>query len=375
MEATSVTGPAKNLLGYCRWLKSAEGLRTGLHIAVTAFERGSSPGSENGFLDAARDAGIDTYLIRERFRYDPGVVAQLREILAAFTPAIIQTHSNKSHLIVRSLSPARRHHLWFAFHHGDTHTNLKQRAYNQVDRLTLPSAHRVVTVCQAFVPQLVSRGVDPSRIRVLPNTAIPVRPIPEAERRQLREELAIGSDEAVILTVGRLSREKGQEYLIRALTLLPPAAQAWRLIVLGSGPDLDRLQALANALGVTPRVLFVGFRQDVAPFYAIASVFALPSLAEGSSNVLLEAMSASLPIVATRVGGTPEVAVHNETALLVAAADPVALAGALTHLSTDHALASRLAATAQARATAEFSEHRYRQRLSSVYEEAIGAGP
>jgi glycosyltransferase involved in cell wall biosynthesis len=374
MEATSVTGPAKNLLGYCRWLQSPEGLRTGLRVAIATFERGSNTGKENGFVDAARAAGIDTYVIRERFRYDLAVVPQLREILAKVGPAIIQTHNNKSHLLVRSLAAARRHHAWFAFHHGDTHTNLKQRAYNQLDRMTLRSADRVVTVCHAFVPQLVSRGVSPNRIRVLHNPAVPARLIPEADRRKLRDELAIGTDEAVILAVGRLSREKGQEYLIQALARLPPIPQAWRLILLGSGPDLDRLKGLADTLGVGRRVLFPGFRADVAPFYGIANVFALPSLSEGSSNVLLEAMAASLPVVATRVGGNPEIALHDETALLVPAADPVALTEALMRLLTDRGLAPRLAAAAQARATAEFSEHRYRQRLSSAYAEAVGGG-
>jgi glycosyltransferase involved in cell wall biosynthesis len=374
MEATFVTGPAKNLLGYCRWLQSPEGLRTGLRFAVATFERVSNRGKENGFVDAARAAGIDTYVIRERFRYDLAVFRQLREILAEVEPAVIQTHNNKSHLLVRSLSPPRRHSVWVAFHHGDTHTSLKQRIYNELDRLTLRSADRVVTVCQAFVPQLVSRGVDPNRVRVLHNSAVPGRLVPEADRRNLRAELAIRADEAVILAIGRLSREKGQEYLIQALARLPPMAQAWRLILLGSGPDLHRLQALAHALGVAGRVLFVGFRAEVAPFYGIASVFALPSLTEGSSNVLLEAMAAGMPIVATRVGGNPEIALCDETALLVPAADPAALAEALVRLLTDRGLSSRLGAAAQARATAEFSEHRYRQALSSVYAEAIGAG-
>lgn len=374
MEAASVTGPAKNLLGYCRWLQSAEGLRTGLNLAIATFDRGSNTEKANGFVDAARAAGIDTYVIRERFRYDPAVVSQLKELLTRVRPLIIQTHNNKSHLLVRSLSPARGHHLWLGFHHGDTHTNLKQRAYNQLDRLTLRSADRVVTVCQAFVPKLVSRGVHPDRIRVLHNSAVPARSTSDAERRKLRDELGIGADEAVILTVGRLSREKGQEFLIRALARLPPMARAWRLIVLGSGPDLDRLEALAGALGVAQRILFLGFRADVAPFFGIANVFALPSLTEGSSNVLLEAMAASLPTVATRVGGNPEVALHDETALLVPAADPDALAGALARLLTDNALSLRLAEAAQARANSEFSEHCYRNRLSSIYAEVIRSG-
>lgn len=145
------------------------------------------------------------------------------------------------------------------------------------------------------------------------------------------------------------------------------------MVLVGSGPDLERLTALADALGVSRRTLFVGFCADVAPLYSIANVFALPSLTEGSSNVLLEAMAAGVPIVATRVGGNPEIALHEQTALLVPPGDPTALADALRCLLTDGGLASRLTTAAQARASVEFSEQRYRERLSSVYAEATGA--
>lgn len=374
MEATSVTGPAKNLLGYCRWLQSPEGQRTGLQIAVATFDRGSGGKESNAFADAARSTGIETYVIQERFRYDFAALSQLKEIVARASPTIIQTHNNKSHLLVKSLSSIRQHCSWLAFHHGDTHTTLRQRAYNEIDRLTLRGADRVITVCQAFVPLLISRGVKPDRVRVLHNAAAPAQRFSDADRVRLREELGIGVHEAVILVVGRLSREKGQGHLIEALARLSSTMPAWRLVVLGTGPELDRLRALAHTLGVASRILFVGFRADVAPFYGIADVVAIPSLTEGSSNVLLEAMAAGSPIVATQVGGNPEIALHEETALLVPPADPSALTGALERLLTDRGLASRLTAAAQTRAMVEFSEQGYRQRLSSVYAEAIGAG-
>src|SRR5581483_8189255 len=197
----SVTGPAKNLLGFGRWLQSAEGLRCGLRLAVVTFERASAAPRTNGFVDAARAEGIDTRLVRERFRYDPAVLSELRQLITRMAPDIIQTHSNKSHLLVRLLSATQRDFIWLAFHHGDTYTNLRQRVYNQLDRLTLRSADGVITVCEAFVTGLRSRGVKPDRIRVLHNAARPASTITESEIRKLRDELAIGHDEAVILTI------------------------------------------------------------------------------------------------------------------------------------------------------------------------------
>lgn len=373
MEATSVTGPAKGLLGFGSWLQSPEGLTKSLSVTLATYVRDEDTGRANGFVDAARAAGIEIHLIRERFRYDPAVIPQLRGLIAAVKPDVIESHSNKSHLLIRSLAAARRNRLWVALHHGDTHTNLRQRAYNQLDRLSLRWADRVITVCQAFVPLLVSRGVNPDRIRVLHNGASAVRRVPEAERARLRDELGIGTSEAVILIVGRLSREKNQAGLIEALARLPPIAREWKLVLLGTGPDLPELKRLTDTLGLAKRVLFAGFRADVAPFYAIADVLAIPSLSEGSSYVLLEAMAAGLPIVATRVGGNPEIALHEETALLVPSADATSLAGAIARVLSDQAFAARLARAGQERAMAEFSISRYMERLSSIYTEALGA--
>jgi glycosyltransferase involved in cell wall biosynthesis len=375
IEAASITGPAKNLFGFCRWLQSAEGQRTGLRLSVATFERDSDAGTANGFVDAAHAAGIDTYVIRERFRYDLSVIPQLRDLVAKVRPAIVETHNNKSHLLVRSMPAARLHCRWLAFHHGYIYPNLTQRVYNQLDRLTLRSADRVITVCQAFVPGLRSQGVKADRIRVLHNAAVPVPAVSEWDRRKIRDELGISPDEAVILSIGRLSREKGHDYLIQALARLTPIQKKWKLVLVGEGPDRDRLKRLTNTLGLTHRVLLVGFRADVAPFYAIADVLALPSVSEGSSNVLLEAMTARVPIVATRAGGNPESAIHEETALLVPPADPIRLADGLARLLTDRDLASRLAQAAQSRATAEFSSTRYQERLLSIYAEVLGQTP
>ena len=111
---------------------------------------------------------------------------------------------------------------------------------------------------------------------------------------------------------------------------------------------------------------------DVQPFYAIADVFALPSHTEGSPNVLLEAMAANLPIVATAVGGVPEMVANNESALLVPPGDPKHLASAIANLLTDKDLAQRLARKAAMLVDIQHSPERYVQSLIEIYSEVIG---
>jgi glycosyltransferase involved in cell wall biosynthesis len=373
MEANSVTGPAKNLIGFCRWLGTPEGAQTGLKVAIGTFSRNA--GTDNrAFTDAVRDAGVDLYIIRERFRYDPGVIAQIREIANKSQPDIIQTHNNKSHLLIKLLPKLRRKRLWFAFHHGDTYTDFKQRVFNNVDRVSLRSADRVVTVCQAFTPRLTACGVTPDRIRILHNSAMPVSPVAPAERKELRSQLGIGTDEAVVLTIGRFSKEKGHADLLRALQQLRSIDRKWKLVLVGTGPERDALTRLARSLGLSERVIFAGSHADVRPFYATADVFALPSLSEGSSNVLLEAMAAKIPIAATKAGGNPEIILHNETGLLVPIGDSQALASAIAQLLVEPNLALRFAEAAFARATREFSLEQYRSRLRGFYAEALETG-
>jgi glycosyltransferase involved in cell wall biosynthesis len=372
MEAASVTGPAKNLIGFCQWLHSAEGARTGLSLAIATFDRNARAYQSGGFAGAARAAGIDTHIIHERYRFDPGVVPQLREIIAKERPDIIQTHNNKSHLLIKLLPGLRAHRQWLAFHHGDVYIDFKQRVYNQIDRVSLRSADRVVSVCKAFATRLVAYGVKPERIRFLHNAAMPVAPTPLAERARLREQFGIGSDEAVILSIGRLSKEKGHADLLRALRRLRSVGRQWNLVLVGTGPEQQALSNLARALGITARVHFAGFHAEVSPFYGIADLFVLPSHSEGSANVLLEAMMARVPIVATRAGGNPEIVLDERTGLLVGVANPTGLESSIARLLEDPDLASRFAEAAFARATREFSLDRYRQRLSGYYAEVLG---
>jgi glycosyltransferase involved in cell wall biosynthesis len=370
MEANSVTGPAKNLIGFCRWLRTPEGAQSGISISIATFTRGA--GTDNGaFVEAVRAAGVDLHLIHERFRYDPGSRSQIRKIVTALQPDIIQTHNNKSHLLVKLLPALRHSRLWFAFHHGDTYTDLKQRLFNHVDRVSLRSADRVVTVCKAFVPRLAACGVTLDRVRILHNSAAPSVPVSSVTVSDLRSRLGIGTDEALILMIARFSREKGHLILLHALRRVSSIPHKWKMVLVGTGPEREEITRLAHSLGLSERVLFAGAHADVAPFYAAADLLVLPSLSEGSSNVLLEAMASKTPIIATNVGGSPEIVIHDETGLLVPAGDPTALAGAIARLLSDLSLGLRFAQAALSRAVSEFSAEQYRRRLLGFYAEAL----
>jgi glycosyltransferase involved in cell wall biosynthesis len=403
MEATTVTGPAKNLLNFCRLMQSPEfaaGGKPPVEVSIVTFHRQhvSEPGavamgsdnsscivdpiatalgsdtSPNAFVKTAREMGITVDVITERFRFDPSVVKELRAIVARQSPDVIQTHMIKSHFLVKLAGLGKRY-PWIAYHHGYTTTNLKMRGYNQLNLWTLPSATRVITVCRAFANQLSLAGVRADRINVCHNSVVAPRNISRDEQKDLRRQLGIIDAELVVLAVGRLSKEKGHHDLFSAIALLRQADPElnFKLVILGEGPERPQLEKAIQANGLGDFVTFAGQINDVAPYYAIADTLALPSHSEGSPNVLLEAMAAQVPIVATDVGGVPEIATDEEHALLVPARNPKSFAEALHRLLTTPALARKLSVNARARAEKDFSPEAYARSLIGIYRELLSS--
>ena len=171
----------------------------------------------------------------------------------------------------------------------------------------------------------------------------------------------------VILTTGRLSEEKGHKYLLNAAALLPEA----RFVFAGAGPELANLEKQAKNLGIDKRVTFLGYREDIPDLLANCDLFVLPSISEGLPVSLLEAMAACKPVIVSSVGGNKEVVVHGENGLVVPAADPAALAGAIMTVLSDPALAQRLAVAGKAIVKQQYSAERMVRNITNLYDQLI----
>ena len=373
MEATTVTGPAKNLLNFCRLTRSREFYvdeSSRVEVSLVTFDRatGANSAKPNAFMQAFRDEGITVDVIPERFRFDPLVITKLCEIAARRAPDLIQTHMIKSHFLIK-LSGLGKKYPWIAYHHGYTTTDLKMQIYNQLNRWSLPSATRVITVCDQFAKHLIKTGVPTDRISVRHNSVVAPRKVSDKEQQTLRQKLAIDDGDRMIVTIGRLSREKGHVDLIRSLVALRELnpKSKFKLLIVGDGPERESLIRAIAEQSLSTQVVFVGQVEDVAPYYALADALALPSHSEGSPNVLLEAMAAGVPIVATTIGGVPEIATTGESALLVPPRDPQAFGNALHRLLTNKDLAKSLGAKARTRAN-DFSPESHARSLINIYE-------
>ena len=338
---------------------------------VITFVRGDQQDQRNEFIRSFRDDGIEVEVIPELRRFDLSILSALRKLVEANRPDIVVTHSVKSHFLMWR-SRLWRAVPWIAFHHGYTTTDRKMRVYNRLDRWSLPKAARVMTVCHAFARELSGiTGIPVENIGVQHN-AISPGPVASAEEsNSLRRRYALVENDRIILSIGRLSEEKAHVDLISTFVKLcetNPEMKA-RLVIVGDGPERERLVTAAKNSAFSERIVFVGQVSDVRPFYAIADVFVLPSHSEGSPNVLLEAMAANVPVVATAVGGVPEIVENEASALLIPRNDPAAMALAISRLLNDRSLAKRLTSVASELIKRNHSPELYARSLIGIYRE------
>jgi len=363
---------AKVTLDFYRTARElAEAGEMSIEGRVVTFARGDYQDQPNEFVRTFRDAGIEVQVIPERRRFDLSVLSTLRKLVEAHQPDILVTNSVKSHFVMWR-SQLWRAVPWVAFHHGYTTTDRKMRVYNRLDRWSLPKADLVVTVCRAFARELASiTGIPVESISVQHNAIRPLASPKAADIESLRQRYGLTEKEKIVLSIGRLSKEKAHIDLIDAFSKLcenNPDLHA-RLIIVGDGPERERLHAAASASACRERISFVGQVGGVEPFYAIADVFVLPSHSEGSPNVLLEAMAAEVPVVATSVGGVPEIVGNEASALLIPVNDPAAMALAIGRLLNDRSLANRLTSVASGLIRRNHSPELYARSLIGLYRE------
>lgn len=231
-----------------------------------------------------------------------------------------------------------------------------------------------VAICKDLRVNAICLGADPARTAVIPDGVR--RDLftshPKDDPTKMRERWKLGTRD-VIVYIGRLDRLKGLSHLIEAMVIMSKTLPNAILVIGGDGPERAFLERLAIERGVSESIRFVGpIPHDRVPsVLSLASVCVLPSLSEGLPSFLEEAFLAGRPVVATNVGGIPDLIVPGDTGLLVAPSDPSALAEAIRTITTDYDLARKLGNNAKQFAEANLTTDITAARISRLYEETI----
>jgi glycosyltransferase involved in cell wall biosynthesis len=221
----------------------------------------------------------------------------------------------------------------------------------------------IIAVSDAAKQQAIGEGTPPEKIVTIRNS-VPFLETSDRKSKPLQTPTVFGC-------VARLFPDKGQRYLIEAIPRVLSCLPASRFVFVGGGPEQSKLEARAVDLGVSSSVQFLGDRTDVAALLDGFDVLVLPSLAEGFPNAALEAMAVGIPVVATSVGGTPEVVIDAETGLLVPPESPIALADALVQMATDSNLRETCVKRAFDLISSQFAPRRETQETVAVYESLL----
>jgi glycosyltransferase involved in cell wall biosynthesis len=317
--------------------------------------------SEHPFVRALGDEGLEVFAIPVEPRAYLDERAAVAALCSRLRPDVVHTHGYRADIVDAGV--ARRLGIpTVTTVHGFTGGGWKNRLYESLQRRALRRFDAVVAVSQPLGDALVRHGVSRDRLHVIRNawsgTAILL------DRPAARRELGVSNEGFRIGWVGRMSHEKGPDVMLEAFALLADAP-VW-LSMLGDGEGRTELRAGAGKLGVAARTTWHGTVADAAPLFAGFDVFVLSSRTEGTPMVLFEAMAAGVPVVATAVGGVPDVVSPME-AILVSPDDPADLAAAVRDILNNPGAARVRAIAARQRLEREFAAQPWLERYETLY--------
>lgn len=363
--------------GVAQYVALLEGVMTQAPISIRSL---AVLGPRHHANHALLDQLGDRVVVNRTAPWDFGWIHRLREELHTWKPDIVMSHGFNSHFLARiaailSDSPFRAVCSYHGLYHPPTPARrLVGGIYNRfTEHYIRRRACSTVAVAEHCRRYLLEKGVDPSHVEVIHN-GIPDIGQDHVARMRLREEWKILPQEILVGVASRLDPVKGVAYLVDAFGRVASRYPQAKLVLIGAGSLVHALRAQVDALGLSDRVVFTGFRTDIADCLDAMDVFVLPSLAEYHSIGLLEAMRAAKAIISTDVGGNTESARHEQEALIVPPADAAAIAHALERFFDDPELRNRLGQNARERYLAQFTVDQMVRR-TAAWLERIAALP
>ncbi|NBW41226.1 glycosyltransferase [bacterium] len=317
IDTARIGGPGKGILQLLDTVCHAQH-----SIQVATFQSARHKSSE--FIQELEKRGHTPIVLYERSRFDTLPIKKFREVLLSGKYDIVQSHGYKAHLYAR-IARIRVPIIWIAVLNGWTAENLQVRGYHLLDRLNIPYADNIVAV---------SRELGDYARRVAKD--IPINVIPNAVeyKESAIQHQGNGCRNFRLGIIGRLSHEKGHRLLFQALKSLNRFPFQFFLDVVGEGGCYDELLGMVRHFGLEKRVRFLGYQKNLDVIYRSLNLVVMPSLHEGSPNVLLEAMSHGVPVLGANISSLSSIIRNRENGFLFEAGNVDNLSDELRFIST-----------------------------------------
>jgi len=340
-------------------IELTSGLRRRGHDVQVAAVLAPGTEDEHPVVNALRERGVPVHVIVLGTRDYLGERRAVLRLLRQLDTQVLHTHGYRADTVLGDVA-RREHRANVITLHGFVGGSRRGRLYEWMQVQAARFANGVVAVSTPIVDRLRSYGIS-RNVQLLRNA---VGPSTNAlSREQARAALKLPPDGVLVAWVGRVSQEKGPLYFVEAIARADSRICG---VMIGDGPELEACWQRARQLGITERVHFAGMLPGASRYLGAFDALALTSLTEGTPMILLEAMWAQVPIVATAVGGVPAV-ISASDAALCPPGDVQAIAGALTDVVTRPAEARARAAAANARVATEYSYEGWLDKHELLY--------
>jgi glycosyltransferase involved in cell wall biosynthesis len=301
-----------------------------------------------------------------------GGLFRLWKLIRREKPQVMEMFTHDTNMLVLPLAWLAGVPVRIPTHHGmiDGFPRWRERIHTwMVNHLS----QGIVAVSDLTMKKALEEGIRAEKIIVIPNGIVPVA-VDEVNRSEVRAQMGVGEKDILLLSVGRLVYQKAHEYLVAAMPAVLKENPNVKVGVCGDGVLRADLERQIQSLGLEKQINLLGMQADVTKYLAAADVFVLPSRWEGLPIALLEAMSAGLPVIATRVEGVDEVVEEGMHGILVKPESTEELVKAILQLSRDTTQRQRMGKAARLRVLNSFTVDRMCERYLNVFEHSLGVG-
>ncbi len=257
-------------------------------------------------------------------------------------------------------------------HHNWIRNKLSTTIFEYFDAVYIRFIDRIIPVSTSVKNDLRKVAVPEKRMSVILN-GINVREFVKNKQKaaNLRNRLNIGDSEYVVGSVGRLSVEKGHRYFLKAAHKVLTKMQNVRFVIVGEGELTDELMEFARKLGIEENIIFAGYQNDVTQFYSMMDICVLPSLIEGTPMALMEAMATGVPMIASAVGGVPDIINNKENGILVEPRNHNAISNAILLLLQDRVTCDKISKNARMTILERYSSDRMTRQYENEYRKLL----